>query len=62
VLLQQLLLAEAEPHLGGVPGRQAGPLDLHADELGAVAVALLVEPVGVTEARGIVVDVCDDGF
>ena len=59
--LQQLLLAEAQAHLGGVPGRQAGSLDLHADELGALALALLLQPVGEDEARGVVVDVRDDG-
>jgi hypothetical protein len=49
-------LAGAEHRL-----RQAGVLDLHADELGAVGVAVLVEPVGVDQAQRIIVRLLDDG-
>src|SRR5262249_45057954 len=55
----QLFLTEAQPHRGGVPGRQARQLDLHADELGALGSAVLLQPVGVDEARDVVIDVGD---
>jgi hypothetical protein len=38
----------------------AGQLDLQADELGAVEVAVLLQPVGVDEAGGIVIGGCAD--
>ena len=57
---QQLLLAEAQAHLSGVPRGQPGALDLHADELGAVVLAVLCQPVGVGEAGQVVVNVGDD--
>jgi hypothetical protein len=40
---------------------RGGELDLEADEFGAVVVAVLVEPVGVNETRGVVVWRLDDG-
>src|SRR5262249_48246816 len=59
VPFQQLLLAQAQAHRGGVPGRQARQLHLYADELGALGPAVLLRPVGVDEARDVVVDVGD---
>jgi hypothetical protein len=40
---------------------RGGDLDLEADEFGVVVVAVLVEPVGVNEARGVVVGCLEDG-
>jgi hypothetical protein len=40
---------------------RGGDLDLEADEFGLVLVAVLVEPVGVNEARGVVVGCLEDG-
>ena len=45
----QLKLAQSQVDLSGFPLREAGALDLQADELGAVGVAVLVEPVGEDE-------------
>jgi hypothetical protein len=39
-----------------------GQLDLDADELGAVGLAVLVDPVGVNEAGGVVLGVVEDGL
>ena len=41
-------------------GLGAGGLDLHADELGAVGLAVLLQPVGVHQPRGVVVGVGED--
>src|SRR5262249_26938059 len=46
ILLEQRPLAQQQANLARIPFRQACPLNLDADELGASAVALLLQPVG----------------
>jgi hypothetical protein len=41
--------------------REAGQLDLDADEGGTVGVAVLFQPVGIHQARGIIVRGGEDG-
>lgn len=60
VPLEQLLLAHPQEHLRRIPLRQPGALHLHADELGALVAAVLLQPVGVHQARRVLVDVRDD--
>jgi hypothetical protein len=59
--LQQDRLAAAQRQGAVHVEIRVGELDLEADEFGVVVVAVLVEPVGVNEARGVVVWRLEDG-
>src|SRR5262249_47024621 len=55
-----LRLAALQRRLGRVVGVQAGALDLHADELGALGLTVFVQPVGIDQAQAIIVGVVGD--
>src|SRR5262249_16084081 len=62
ILLDQLALAQPQSNLAGVPFRQARPLDLHADEFGTGAIALLLQPVGDNKPRRVIIGMSRDVF
>jgi hypothetical protein len=55
-------LATEQPLGSRIALRQPRQLALHADELGALGAAVLLEPVGVDQADGVVVEVVEDGL
>jgi hypothetical protein len=65
VCIEQRLGALLQPRPPRPPRRELRRLDLGADELGPLRVAVVVQPVGVDQARsiivGIVADVAEDG-
>jgi hypothetical protein len=66
MLAQQVGLAASQFLSRGIIFVKAGELALDADELGAVGVSVVVEPVGEHQARSIVVgmlgDILNEGF
>jgi hypothetical protein len=62
VFQEQFAFAFAKGLLLGIILREVSAEALDADELGTIAVAVVVEPVGEHQARGIVVGVGDDVF
>src|SRR5262249_39498793 len=65
VTVEQLHLASGQVRLARVVRRQPGALDLDADELGpgrVLVVAVLVEPVGIDQAGGVVLRGLGDGL
>src|SRR5262249_25512506 len=50
-----LLLALGEVPLPSIGVRQAGTFELHADELGAIGLAVLLQPIRVDQAQPVVV-------
>src|SRR5262249_40034204 len=61
VLGEQFLLTLEQRLSSGIVLRAARELTLHADELGPLATPLFVGPVGVDQARRVVVRVFEDG-
>ena len=62
VILKNLPVAQCESARQVVPAmKEVRRLDLHADELAARLLPLLFKPVGVDEARSVVVGLIDDG-